>query len=156
MWYCWAKWLTKLCPSGWDRYYVSCSFVLGPRHFRKKYIWIDSWQMVRTFLIFNDALVSSTLALPVNIFTWKKEKPCSPGQRKFLCAGNVKKAVSLISKTTTLHVHLAFLHFFSVPAQLQREMTKFWVDLRTGNGKAINCTISPAEFARGPPSSVPN
>ena len=110
MWYCRAKWLTKLCPSGWDRYHVSCSFVLGPRHFRKKYVWIDSWQIVRTFLFFNDVLVSSTPALPVNIFTWKKEKPCSPGQRKFSCAGNVKKAVSLIRKTTTQHVHHAFLY----------------------------------------------
>ena len=36
-----------------------------------------------SFLIFNDVLVSSTLTLPVNIFTWKKEKPCSPGARKF-------------------------------------------------------------------------
>ena len=34
--------------------------------------------------IFNDVLVSSTLTLPVNIFTWKKEKPCSPGAWKFL------------------------------------------------------------------------
>ena len=34
-------------------------------------------------VIFNDALVSSILTLPVNIFTWKKEKPCSPGARKF-------------------------------------------------------------------------
>ena len=35
-----------------------------------------------SFLIFNDVLVSSTLTLPVNIFTWKKEKPCSPGATK--------------------------------------------------------------------------
>ena len=28
---------------------------------------------------FNDTLVSSTLILSVNIFTWKKEKSCSPG-----------------------------------------------------------------------------
>ena len=34
-------------------------------------------------LIFNDVLVSSTLTLPVNIFTWKKEKPCSPGATKW-------------------------------------------------------------------------
>ena len=34
-------------------------------------------------MIFNDVLVSSTLTLvPVNIFTWKKEKPCSPGATK--------------------------------------------------------------------------
>ena len=31
---------------------------------------------------FNDALVSSTRTLPGKIFTWKKEKPCSPGARK--------------------------------------------------------------------------
>ena len=30
-------------------------------------------------VIFNDGLVSSTLTLPVNILTWKKEKPCPPG-----------------------------------------------------------------------------
>ena len=35
------------------------------------------------FLIFNDVLVSSTLTLSVNIFTWKKEKQCSPGATKF-------------------------------------------------------------------------
>ena len=33
-------------------------------------------------LIFNDVLVSSTLRLPVNIFTWKKKKPCSRGATK--------------------------------------------------------------------------
>ena len=81
MWYCWAKWLTKLCPSGWDRYHVSCSFVLGPRHFRKKNIWIDSWQIVRTLRQYN-----------------------GDGN------GSVKKAVNLISKRTTLHVHHAFLY----------------------------------------------
>ena len=31
------------------------------------------------FFNFNDVLPSSTLILPVNIFTWKKEKQCSPG-----------------------------------------------------------------------------
>ena len=35
------------------------------------------------FLIFNDALESSTLTLPVNILTWKKGKPCSPRATKF-------------------------------------------------------------------------
>ena len=35
-----------------------------------------------SFSIFNDVLVSSTLTLPVNIFTWKKEKPCSPRATK--------------------------------------------------------------------------
>ena len=35
-----------------------------------------------SFLIFNDVLVSSTLTLPVNIFSWKKEKPCSPRATK--------------------------------------------------------------------------
>ena len=34
------------------------------------------------FLIFHDVLVSSTLIVPVNIFTLKKEKPCSPGATK--------------------------------------------------------------------------
>ena len=40
--------------------------------------------------------------------------------------GNVKKAIGLMSKTTTLHVHHAFfVHFFAVLAQLRREMEKF-------------------------------
>ena len=34
-------------------------------------------------LNFNDALVSSTRTLPVKIFTWKKEKHCSPKATKF-------------------------------------------------------------------------
>ena len=34
------------------------------------------------------------------------------------------------------------VYFFAVPAKLQREMTKFWVDLRNGNGKPITFTIS--------------
>ena len=29
---------------------------------------------------FNDALVSSTRTLPVNVFSWNKGKPCSPGR----------------------------------------------------------------------------
>ena len=37
-------------------------------------------------VIFNDILVSSTLTLPVNIYTWKKEKPCSPGATKIFVA----------------------------------------------------------------------
>ena len=46
--------------------------------------------------------------------------------------GNVKKALSLTSKTTTLHVHHAFfVHFPAVPAQLRREMAKFYVHFRT-------------------------
>ena len=31
------------------------------------------------YYFFNDTLVSSTRTLPVDNFTWKKEKPCSPG-----------------------------------------------------------------------------
>ena len=39
---------------------------------------------------------------------------------------NVKKAIGLMSKTTTLHVHHAFLYIsLLVPAQLRREMAKF-------------------------------
>ena len=34
-------------------------------------------------VIFSDVLVSSTLTLPVNIYTWKKKKPCSLGAREF-------------------------------------------------------------------------
>ena len=38
---------------------------------------------------------------------------------------NVKKAIGLMSKATTLHVHNSFLHFFAIPAQLWPKMTKF-------------------------------
>ena len=50
-----------------------------------------------SFLIFNDVLVSSTLTLPVNIFTWKKEKPCSTGARKLyiLCTSTSLKIKKL-------------------------------------------------------------
>ena len=35
---------------------------------------------------------------------------------------NVKKAIGLLSKTTSFHVHLFFfVHFFAVTARLQRE-----------------------------------
>ena len=58
--------------------------------------------------------------------------------------GKVKKAVCLMSETTTLHVHHAFfVHFFAVSAKLRREMTKFYLIsiFGKGNGKAINSTI---------------
>ena len=36
--------------------------------------------------------------------------------------GNVTRAIGLLTKTTTLHVHLAFfVHFFAVTARLRRE-----------------------------------
>ena len=31
---------------------------------------------------------------------------------------NVNKAIGLMSKAKTLHVHNSFLHFFAIPAQL--------------------------------------
>ena len=46
---------------------------------------------------------------------------------------NGKKAIGLISKTTTLHVHHAFfVHFFAVIAQLQCESAWIHVLSRTG------------------------
>ena len=40
--------------------------------------------------------------------------------------GQRQKATSLVSKTTTLHMHHAFLYIvFAVPARLRREVTKF-------------------------------
>ena len=40
--------------------------------------------------------------------------------------GQRQKAISLVSKTTTLHMHHAFLYIvFAVPARLRREVTKF-------------------------------
>ena len=40
--------------------------------------------------------------------------------------GNVKKAIGLMSKTTTLQEYHAFLYnIFTVPVQLRRENTKF-------------------------------
>ena len=56
------------------------------------------------FLIFNNVLVSSTLTLPVNIFTWKKEKLCSPGATTifvFQWSDDV-----LVSSTLTLPVNI--------------------------------------------------
>ena len=38
---------------------------------------------------------------------------------------NVKKAIGLMSKATTLHAHNSFLHFFAISAQLQPKITKF-------------------------------
>ena len=35
--------------------------------------------------------------------------------------GNVKKAIGLLSKITSLHVHHIFLHFFAVNARLRHE-----------------------------------
>ena len=37
-------------------------------------------------------LVSSTFTLPVNIFTWKKEKLCSPGETNFFFS--IKKIIN--------------------------------------------------------------
>ena len=48
-----------------------------------------------------------------------------------------------------------FVHFFAVPAQLRREMNKFWVDLRTGTARRWTLP-SLCEFGRGPLSSVPS
>ena len=46
--------------------------------------------------------------------------------------GNVKKTIGLMSKTTTLHVHHAFLYiFFAVTARLRRENAYFHVLWRT-------------------------
>ena len=44
---------------------------------------------------------------------------------------NVKKALCLTSKATTLPVHHSFLHFSAIHAQLWRKMTKFSVYFRT-------------------------
>ena len=58
--------------------------------------------------------------------------------------GKVKKAICLMSETTTLHVlSRFFVHLLAVSAQLRREMTKFYLIsiFGKGNGKAINSTI---------------
>ena len=62
---------------------------------------------------------------------------------------NVKKAIGLMGKTTTLHVH-AFLSFLCCPCY-----TTTWNDqilslFENGNGKAINSTISVWIRARSP------
>ena len=52
-------------------------------------------------VIFNGVLVSSTLTLPVNIFTWKKEKPCSPRRTKiFVARARIKLATFRILDRT--------------------------------------------------------
>ena len=72
-----------------------------------------------------------------------------------------QKAIALVSKKTTLHVHHAFfVHSFAVPARLPREMTKsyyyffFVFVFEDGNGKAINSIISVCTRVR-PLSSAP-
>ena len=55
-----------------------------------------------SFLIFNDVLVSSTLTLPVNIFTWKKKKPCSPGTTKIFVPW--APSVSVLLTSTSLKI----------------------------------------------------
>ena len=70
--------------------------------------------LVSVFFIFNDVLVSSRLTRPVNIFTWKKEKPCSPGAQIFVAPGEhgfcffqVKlftKSVSVLLTGTSLKI----------------------------------------------------
>ena len=63
---------------------------------------------------------------------------------------NVKKAIGLMSKTTTLHVYHAICTFLCCPCT-----TTTWNDqilslLENGNGKAINSTISVLTRARFP------
>ena len=49
-----------------------------------------------------------------------------------------------------------FVHFFAVPAQLRRDMTKFLVDLRTRMaGRLILLSLPLSELRRSPLSSVP-
>ena len=46
--------------------------------------------------------------------------------------GNFKKAIRLVSKRITLHVHHAFfVDFFAAPVRLRGEMTKFKFFSRT-------------------------
>ena len=78
--------------------------------------------------------------------------------------GDVKKAIGLISKITTLHMHHAnlvpgwhhalFVNFFAVSAPLRLEMAKFQVYLRTETAwRKILPSLS--ELGRGPLSSAP-
>ena len=61
--------------------------------------------------------------------------------------GNVKKAIGLMSKTTTLHLHHAFL-YISLPSLHNYDQISSL--LGNGNGKAINSTISVRTWARSP------
>ena len=57
-------------------------------------------------LIFSDVLVSSTLTLPVNIYTWKKKKPCSPGETKILnFSCTISNNNNNFSTATRLHIN---------------------------------------------------
>ena len=75
--------------------------------------------------------------------------PCGLICRPVFGNGNVKKAVSLMSKTTTLHVHHAFCTFLCRPCT-----TTTWHDilswLENGNRKAINFTFSIWNRTRSP------
>ena len=62
-----------------------------------------------------------------------------------------QKALNSMSKTTTLHVHHAFL-YISLPS-LHNCNVKFWVDLRTGTARWLLLSLS--KLGRGPLSLVP-
>ena len=77
------------------------------------------------FLIFNDVLVSSTLTLPVNIFTWKKGKPCSSGATKFFSL--IKKKVKNRFTRKMFRIFTFYLKrggLFSILAQDSQKVTK--------------------------------
>ena len=56
--------------------------------------------------------------------------------------GNVKKALNLMSKTTTLHVHHAFLYILCCPCTTTKWNDQILSGLENGNGKEINFTSS--------------
>ena len=54
---------------------------------------------------------------------------------------NAKKAIGLMSKTTTLHVHYAFCTFPYSPVTTTTWKDQIWSLLENGNCKAMNSTI---------------
>ena len=79
-------------------------------------------------------LFTKSMALPK--LNWESLRPLSLGSLSNDDADgneNGKKAIGLISKTTTFHVyHAFFVHFFAVIARLQRESAWIHVLSRTG------------------------
>ena len=122
-----------------------CTVLRGNREMTEKY---EYWSTVpRTFVqdcssflpfIFLFRLSSSSLIAVISSSrsrrNWKKHHNNKTRHPSLLRGDLTKKwrrrqrqkAISLVSKTTTLHMHHAFLYIvFAVPARLRREVTKF-------------------------------
>ena len=82
--------------------------------------------------------------------TWTIKNKHGLHGRVTTCIWNLKLTLPLLSSplpnpaltgqlfeqnNNSAHASRSFVHFLAVPAQLPREMTKVWVDLRTGSAR---------------------